>query len=581
MGVGIGESISQQAAANIEQNAVTDANIVTDLNEGLQDSEALLQAESAAAQTTIPEVDAKAGEQIHTHDLADGTTVSASYAEAVKVCPAMAGMSLKQVALAAKLQARGREKMQREKAAAETQQPAPKKDNQTGKNIAHKPEKLEPVQRQAVSEAALHVTEQQTVGYVAAESVAVQTNSVDKAQPVERRRHLPDEAMTVEAIIADDESLKATTIQKPELKLAKPYAETVIKISTPRLIELPKPEQARRPVAEVVQVKKVLSITEKPKVALVKTNVPSSLKAPELLKLDMPPTAKIIEFPSPKRIVQKAETKQPLATVYPLHENVLDRTVDLLDDFEPLNYESDTKQSQADELELLDYGSDYENSAEDVFAEAGNVGKELAPMVSVGMGEVAAEPEAHPAQIVVEHFKERVELPPQYVEPVEVFVATLPPTVQEKFTEFIATHEPEEVVAVEELTVNIAVMAERLHVLETGDHGAMTPEQVALETEVIEEKIAELYTEFLTTLGVEVQPEMITAFLQLVRSEEYTIEAAQLALVDYDPMLEHDHHRDLDSLAKLGGTVHKLSDYVGRHAVWNSSFGARDVLFAA
>lgn len=152
---------------------------------------------------------------------------------------------------------------------------------------------------------------------------------------------------------------------------------------------------------------------------------------------------------------------------------------------------------------------------------------------------------------ILEHLHENIDVSAEQIEQTEVFVATLPETVQESFVEFISRAEPEQVIELEELTLQIAEISDRLHVLAVDGRGETK------EAAQIEAVLSVQYETLLKTLGIEVSEEMIKDFIAMVRSDGYDIQMLQATKPEFDPMHEQHGWGDLVNGRNKGGNALK------------------------
>lgn len=158
---------------------------------------------------------------------------------------------------------------------------------------------------------------------------------------------------------------------------------------------------------------------------------------------------------------------------------------------------------------------------------------------------------------ITEQVVETTAVSPEIAEQATTLLVTLPEQVQSSLKEYIARSDPEVTEAIEAQIIIISKVADRLHELATAGAGS------AAEVAAIEEWLADQYAELLDTLGVEYDQETIRAFLALVKSEDYAINAE---IVDdeepYDPMRERLTRQDLaasdqDDASSLVRLVHQ------------------------
>ncbi|MDL2363006.1 MAG: hypothetical protein QFB86_01330 [Patescibacteria group bacterium] len=148
-------------------------------------------------------------------------------------------------------------------------------------------------------------------------------------------------------------------------------------------------------------------------------------------------------------------------------------------------------------------------------------------------GEAYETPAVYTGQLAVEHITAAPHLEVEQKEQVETLVQTMPENVQEAFDTFVKTAKPERIEAVEELTVTIAAVANRLHVLHKENRGDSE------ESQQIEAVLTKQYEALLTHLGLPADEETVKEFIRLVCSAEYEYEVVQLQEDSVDPMREH------------------------------------------
>lgn len=151
-------------------------------------------------------------------------------------------------------------------------------------------------------------------------------------------------------------------------------------------------------------------------------------------------------------------------------------------------------------------------------------------------------PDPQTSELISGHIEGAVQLEDEQLPKVETFVLALPELARNNLAELIQNAEPEKVEAIETLTVTIAVIADRLHVLALDGRGSG---EEALQIEAV---LRVQYAELLTQLGVpaEEQEDLVGEFLQLIYSEMYSKEELLWQQSeDYDPMREKDHWRNL------------------------------------
>lgn len=124
-------------------------------------------------------------------------------------------------------------------------------------------------------------------------------------------------------------------------------------------------------------------------------------------------------------------------------------------------------------------------------------------------------------ETVTAQIADNMEVSGDVLEQTEALIVALPEIVQERLVEFMEIEDPEAVEPVQELIVEMAVVADRLHELfETGELDGEEAEQIV-------RLLVEQYTELLIYLEIEIDEKMIAAFIELICSEDYVTSEEQ------------------------------------------------------
>ncbi len=151
-------------------------------------------------------------------------------------------------------------------------------------------------------------------------------------------------------------------------------------------------------------------------------------------------------------------------------------------------------------------------------------------------------------RVILASIQGNLEVPDTVIEQTEILLQALPEALQAQLQDFVEAADPETVVAAEELVVKMAKTADRLHEL------AMADNRLGPEAEQINLLLSEQYEELLVTLGREIEPETIAAFIKLVCSEDYQ-SAPAAAVEEASDEAFRQRLRRLGPLAVMSGAV--------------------------
>jgi hypothetical protein len=132
--------------------------------------------------------------------------------------------------------------------------------------------------------------------------------------------------------------------------------------------------------------------------------------------------------------------------------------------------------------------------------------------------EAEVDSETPPKRIIIESITNELETEPEIAEKVVTLVEVLPERVQETLVEYIKHAEPEIIEPVQEIIIELAVVADRLHEM------AMTDQLDTVEAEQAQELLVELYVELLSSLEMEIDEEVIKAFVEQICTDDYKAE---------------------------------------------------------
>ncbi len=485
----MGEALTDQVAveASQEQQAQARANLeLVDPNVNVDSAEALAPEES---------------ERIITHQHADGAVRQAESVDAVRnVCPAMEGLSHRQVMLAMKMAARGRERQAKQVAEKATIDANPNKDNtikrQQEAQLAPKKVVTElEIQRtlNIVQAEQLLRRREETIKLEETGSTTAQEDSTNP-EPVKPANVIDIKSKRVSAS-------KAPTPTAPKVKHLSPAQPAQKLVLIPKKTDV---EQA--PARTPIPVKKLQK-----KIHGIKTISINPITA------ELPAAA-----PAPNKPVEKAPTatSQPTINYFKTPEatpSVVSSEVNAAAEVEP-------------PVLVLETQPDLQE------------GQEQSPTMV-----------EERKLMIIESAVEITAVSTEVAEQATTLLVVMPEKVQTSLKEYIQNAEPEAVEAVEAQVVMIARVSDRLHEL------VMTEQGDSQEAAQIEEWLEEHYSELLDTLGMEYDKETIEAFIELVRSDKYEINPKTLiAKEPYDPM----HERKGWSASPGKQTRTNLSDFL-------------------
>jgi hypothetical protein len=148
---------------------------------------------------------------------------------------------------------------------------------------------------------------------------------------------------------------------------------------------------------------------------------------------------------------------------------------------------------------------------------------------------------------ILHSITENREVTPRVVEQTENLLEVIPESVQEILAEYLEINDPEQVEAVQEMVVNIAVMADRLHELAT------TGKLESEEATQIRQLILEQYEALLTQLEIEYNQEMLETLIAQICSDDYSLAESKAAKPFNNIFMERKDDRQINilSLAKF------------------------------
>lgn len=148
---------------------------------------------------------------------------------------------------------------------------------------------------------------------------------------------------------------------------------------------------------------------------------------------------------------------------------------------------------------------------------------------------------------ILHSITENREITPKVIEQTECLLEVVPESVQEILAEFLEVSDPEQVEAAQEMVINIAVMADRLHELATTD------KLEGEEATQIKQLILEQYEALLTQLEVEYDQAMLEALIEQICSDDYSLAESKAAKPFNNIFMERKDDRQINilSLAKF------------------------------
>lgn len=504
----------------------------------------------AATDSAEPDEPAK----IYKHVLPDGREVSGTREQAAKLCPVIGKMStenatatLNEADLAQRVAARGREKrLAREQAKREQDNQADKEPTittaaQSQSTTARRAALPAEVAASARSRVAARQAEANRAATTAAARPAETPRPLtSRVKPALRTEQVQAQAEAARAALAREQQARQDSAKKLQLQLP----EAVKPLVTPtgqrkqERRQPPKPTAHRQPPEHKTnkpvtrRPSEVVKIAKKPasKPAITQSAAPAgpekSSRLPNVTEQTSAAPAKSRRARAVSAAEQPSAAPTVLASV-PTAAKLIARLADSQADEPPSESwpEVPTTESQGLALPSL------EAEARDFAAAIGAV-PEMPERTAAGdwvdelwqrlTAEAEAETETglEPDSLTREgtlatETPEAVILSDQALQQAETLLEALPDSVQERLAHYVRTGEPAAVAATETLVADIALAADRLHVLSVTDRGGSE------EAEQIETLLGTWYGELLTRLELETDAADITDFIALVRSPAY------------------------------------------------------------
>ncbi len=164
--------------------------------------------------------------------------------------------------------------------------------------------------------------------------------------------------------------------------------------------------------------------------------------------------------------------------------------------------------------------------------------------------------------LAVEQIVETTAVSSETAEQATTLLVVLPEQVQTSLKEYISEAEPTAVEKIEARIVMISRVADRLHELVESNEGqGEEAEQIVL-------WLTEQYTELLNTLGIECDEESVAAFIELIKSDDYVVNADHSRTQEpYDPMRERHGWSDLRGRQTATNLTKIIQDELARFTV--------------